>query len=146
MTHRTPGAAWVTLFAAVVTPQGGVRYSVAGHPAPVIRRSDGTVDLLEGGRSRLVGAATPDRARPTASAQLGPGDVLVAFSDGAFEQRHEDYDTSYRRLVARLTAADPTPSDQCVAAITVFSDRRGRRRGHRRHGGPRPTSTTRTHG
>lgn len=120
-----PGAALATVFAAVVTPQGEVQYSVAGHPAPVIRRADGTVEVLDHGRSRLVGAAAPDRVRPTATAQLAQGDVLVAFSDGAFEQRDASYDDTYAELVARLRNAEATPTAQCVAAITASRTDRG---------------------
>jgi len=119
LSDRTPGQAMATVFAAVVDPAGTVRYSVAGHPAPVVRRADGGVEVLDGGRSRLIGAARPDQARPTATAHLDPGDVLVAFSDGAFERRARDFDQTYARLVDRLAAADATPVDQCIAAISV---------------------------
>lgn len=119
LADRTPGQAMATVFAAVVEPDGRVRYSVAGHPAPVVRRADGSVEVLDGGRSRLVGAATPDRPRPTAETRLAPGDVLVAFSDGAFERRARDFDQTYARLVDRLAAAGPSPVEQCIAAISV---------------------------
>lgn len=119
LADRTPGQAMATVFAAIVDPDGTVRYSVAGHPAPVVRRAGGGVDVLDGGRSRLVGAATSDSARPTATAQLAPGDVLVAFSDGAFERRARDFDQTYARLVDRLEVAAATPVEQCIAAISV---------------------------
>ena len=56
---------------------------------------------------------------PTATARLGTGDVLIAFSDGAFERRDEDFDAGYDRLVARLRSAPLEPADQCIAAISV---------------------------
>jgi PAS domain S-box-containing protein len=115
---RTPGAAMATVFAAVVSPDGAVRYSVAGHPAPVVRRATGPVEVLNDGRSRLIGAALPGGERPTAVTHLEPGDVLVAFSDGTFERRGEDFDDGYAALVTRLSAAPATPVDQCIAAVS----------------------------
>jgi PAS domain S-box-containing protein len=119
LSERTPGQAMATMFAGFVDPDGTVRYSVAGHPAPVIRRTSGEVEVLDGGRSRLVGAALPDRPRTTATAHLGPGDVLVTFSDGAFERRSRDFDQTYALLVDRLAAAGAEPAEQCIAAISV---------------------------
>ncbi len=119
LSGRTPGQALATVVVAIIERNGTVRYSVAGHPAPVIRRAAGTVDVLDAARSRLIGASTGTGRRPTASAHLDAGDVLVAFSDGAFERRNEGYDAGYERLVARLLAARPEPVDQCIAAISV---------------------------
>jgi len=116
---RTPGRAMATLFVAIVAPDGAVTYSVAGHPSPVIRRAQGGTEVLDGARSLLVGAAPVTSPRPSATATLGPGDVLVAFSDGAFERRGDDFDETYGELLARLAAADATPVDQCIAAISV---------------------------
>lgn len=119
LADHAPGRALATVFAAVISPGGQVRYAVAGHPAPVIRRATGGVDILDDGRSRLIGAAHGGGARPSASVELGEGDVLVAFSDGAFERRGEHVDDSYRQLLDRLGRAAATPTDQCVAAISV---------------------------
>lgn len=119
LSGRAPGEALATVVVAVIGPHGEVRYSVAGHPSPVIHRADGRVDVLDGARSRLVGASRGTDPRPTALARLEAGDVLVAFSDGAFERRDEDFDAGYERLVARLRAAARNPVDQCIAAISV---------------------------
>lgn len=116
---RSAGAAMATLFVAVIEPDGCLRYAAAGHPAPVIRKADGSVEILDGGRSRLIGAALPTSPRSQAEAVLGPGDVLVAFSDGAFERRSADFDVAYHELVQRLVRADAEPIAQCVAAISV---------------------------
>ena len=118
LADRAPGQALATMVAATLTADGDLRYSVAGHPAPVVRRADGGVEVLDDGRSRLVGAALPRSARPEGRTRLAPGDVFVAFSDGAFEQRGDGFDATYQRLVDRLDAAAPTPTDQCIAAIT----------------------------
>lgn len=125
LAQRAPGSALATVFAAVIAPDGTLRYSAAGHPPAVVRRAGGTVDVLDGARSRLVGAAVPTSPRPVATGVLGEGDVLVAFSDGVFERRSEGFDDSYDELVARLVAAPADPVAQCVAAITVPASQGG---------------------
>jgi trans-2-enoyl-CoA reductase len=76
------------------------------------------VEPLEGARSPLIGASLRSAARTAATAQLGPGDVLVAFSDGAFERRDQDFDEAYAALVERLARADGDPTSLCIAAVT----------------------------
>jgi PAS domain S-box-containing protein len=116
--HR-PGQALATMVAAVIDPDGTLHYSVAGHPAPVVRRSDGSIEMLDRARARLLGASTTIPARSTATDHLDPGDVLVLFSDGAFEHRSAPFDVTYAGLLDRLAAADPTPTGLCVAAIST---------------------------
>jgi serine phosphatase RsbU (regulator of sigma subunit) len=86
----------------VLSPDGRLRYCCAGHPAPVIRRAHGGVDVLDGGRSPLLGAGGHGAHRTAGTAHLGEGDVLVAFSDGAFESRTRGYDDGYRDLLDRF--------------------------------------------
>jgi serine phosphatase RsbU (regulator of sigma subunit) len=117
LTDRPPGVALASMVVAVIEPDGTVRYSVAGHPAPLVRRCDGNVEPLEDGRSPLIGASRRSTSRPTATTTLAPGDVFVTFSDGTFERRGLGYDDGYASLVARLAAADATPTGQCVAAV-----------------------------
>lgn len=117
LASHPPGRALATSCAILVCPDGTIRYSGAGHPHPVIRRADGSIDVLDGARSRLLGAATSAVARSTAVDHLGPGDTLVAFSDGVFETRGLDYDDAYRRLLGRLATADDTTDGLCEAAV-----------------------------
>lgn len=122
LADHAPGEALATVLAATIAPDGTLRYSAAGHPHPVVRRADGRVDVLDGARSRLVGASADGEARPTATAHLDAGDCLVAFSDGVFESRDLDYDEGYLDLVARLAAAADHPDALCDAALAVSGD------------------------
>jgi PAS domain S-box-containing protein len=114
--HR-PGVALATLCAVLVGPDGTLRYSTAGHPHPVIRRVDGRLDVLDGAGSRILGASHQGEARITAVDTLDPGDTLVAFSDGAFESRRQDYDGGYRALLDRLAGCPGDPDGLCEAAV-----------------------------
>lgn len=117
-----PGEALATTCAMVLSPDGTIRYSAAGHPHPVIRRADGRIEVLDGARSRLLGASTGGAPRPTALDHLAEGDSLVAFSDGVFEIRGQDYDDGYLALVGRLAAAPDRPDGLCDAAVGLSDE------------------------
>jgi serine phosphatase RsbU (regulator of sigma subunit) len=57
----------------------------AGHPAPLVVRAAGGVEALPS-RGALVGAF-PGRTYAVDRVQLGPGDVLVLYTDGVVEAR-----------------------------------------------------------
>jgi sigma-B regulation protein RsbU (phosphoserine phosphatase) len=63
-----------------------VRYALAGHPPPLLRkRSTGEiVELREGG---LVLGLFPDATYPMAEVRFDPGDRLVLYTDGVTEAR-----------------------------------------------------------
>ncbi len=63
-----------------------VDIAVAGHPAPLVVREDGTVEQPDV-RGRLAGAMQHDDPYVEVSLELGPGDALVLFSDGVYEAR-----------------------------------------------------------
>jgi sigma-B regulation protein RsbU (phosphoserine phosphatase) len=75
---------FATLAWAVVDPTSGRVWSVAaGHPAPRIRRADGSVEALTAGGPLL--GVVPGARFGCAEATLAPGDTLVLFSDGLTE-------------------------------------------------------------
>lgn len=63
-----------------------LRYASAGHPAPLLRRRDGRVEVLGEGGLLLTLAASAEYA--TAEVTLDDGDRLVIFSDGLVEARN----------------------------------------------------------
>jgi len=108
-------------------------YALAGHPPPLLRRAGGEIEALEGSdlplglRARAAGAA--------ASIRLGPGDLVLFYTDGATEVSR-DVVEGERQLRAALAAvplhaADParaiqravlaerTSDDVAILALTV---------------------------
>jgi serine phosphatase RsbU (regulator of sigma subunit) len=83
---------------------GSLRYSVAGHPPPLVIQPDGTSSFLRSGRGPLLGAF-PQGTYPQARTRLAPGDTLLLYTDGLIERRGEDLDTGFARLrdLARAT-------------------------------------------
>ncbi|MGW7052889.1 SpoIIE family protein phosphatase [Streptomyces sp. NPDC054887] len=74
---------------------------VAGHPAPLLRRPDGTTDALELDAGPLLGV---DRASvyPAARIDLPPGSILALYTDGLVEERGADIDVGIDRLRTSL--------------------------------------------
>ena len=73
------------IFAELDTRAGTFRYTVAGHPAPLLMRDGKIVKSLEGGRRILLGF--PGREVPVATEALEPGDWIVLYTDGIVEAR-----------------------------------------------------------
>ncbi|MDT7741043.1 MAG: hypothetical protein QOE59_121 [Actinomycetota bacterium] len=84
-------------------------YCNAGHPPPLLRRGDGTVELLTGNLSPLIGA-TREAARDCTEVRCRPGDVLVLHTDGLIESPGNDPDES-TALLARTLAAQTDVED-----------------------------------
>ena len=74
---------FLTLFCALIAPDGTLDFVNAGHNPAILMRASGKTELLSSG-SMLLGAF--DFAEYHAhKTKLGPGDVLVIFSDGVTE-------------------------------------------------------------
>lgn len=105
--HHRHTHMYATIFFGVLDPaSGALCYINAGHPAPALIRADGTIDLLEASGPAVGFMA--DSTFGVATAQIGPGDTLLAYTDGASEAR----DTSGEllgegRLLDELRAPAP---------------------------------------
>ncbi len=64
-----------------------LQYSRAGHPSPLVRLPDGTVQVLDGGLRTPVGVAGLEGGVVEAETELPRGATLIAFSDGLVERR-----------------------------------------------------------
>ena len=93
------GALGTTVVLAVIdTRSRMIAYSSAGHPPPVLAHSDGTWELLDQATDPPLGARPQHIPRPQATVPYTPGDVLVLYTDGLIERRHEDIDAGLHRL------------------------------------------------
>ena len=108
-----------TLVNARICPAGGgfdVRLANAGHPSPLVLRADGTLELADGARGPLVGVLA-DAQFGEASMHLGPGDLLLLYTDGVTEVRTTDLDLGERELRATLGAEAGASAEEVVAAV-----------------------------
>ncbi|MEJ2867439.1 SpoIIE family protein phosphatase [Actinomycetospora sp. OC33-EN08] len=84
-------------------------YCNAGHPPPLLRRGDGSVELLTGNLSPLIGA-TRAAERDCTEVHLHAGDLLVLHTDGLIEGPGMDSDER-TDLLARTLAEAPDVDD-----------------------------------
>ncbi len=119
LVRRGISGRFVTLFFAVLTPEGRLTYCNAGHNPPMLVGADGEVRRLEVGGIVLGLFEGVDFAEATVD--LAPGDFLVVFSDGVSEAMSaagEEYGDD--RLIASL--ADISAGDAESRLARIFGD------------------------
>ena len=105
---------------------GALRYVNAGHPYPLLRRVDGTVDKLMGGHRPLLGLRRSElRTQPAAVAVAAfePGAAILLYTDGLIERRHASLDEQIGHLAAVFAALDRSESAAVTADLVVRSVR-----------------------
>lgn len=93
----------------------------AGHPPPLLLRSNGDVEQLSEAVDAPLGTEVTDRRQFTAS--IREGDTLLLYTDGLIERRTEDIDRGQDRLadaLPKLSAGDLT--DQLAALVESVRD------------------------
>ena len=95
------GAFNATAVCMVVNPaEGELTWARAGHPYPVVVRSDG-VDWLDDVGGPPLGFGQEPKYRNSVR-HLGLDDLIVLYSDGLIERRGESIDEGFRRLEAAV--------------------------------------------
>ncbi|MDQ0772517.1 PAS domain-containing protein/anti-sigma regulatory factor (Ser/Thr protein kinase) [Streptomyces aurantiacus] len=94
----------------------------AGHLPPVLRRPDGTTDILvtEGGPP--LGVIT-QADFPMSPLPLQPGTVVALTTDGLVESAELDLEDGLRRLAGQLAAADPAHLGLVADALLADANR-----------------------
>ncbi|MFE4257268.1 SpoIIE family protein phosphatase [Streptomyces sp. NPDC056883] len=83
-----------------------LKWSNAGHPAPLLVAADGVVESLTQ-HDVLLHHALPPSPRTCSSRSLGPGSTLLLYTDGLVEERGEDIEASIGLLAHLLATAPP---------------------------------------
>jgi serine phosphatase RsbU (regulator of sigma subunit)/anti-sigma regulatory factor (Ser/Thr protein kinase) len=100
---------------------GTLRFANAGHPPPLIRRADGTVERVTEGLSHPLGV-TMTRRHVEAGVTLGVGEALLLYTDGLVERRGEVIDLGIDRLAARLAEPFAGTADACERIVADLDD------------------------
>ena len=120
--HSTESNRFATLFLALYEDRTRrLRYTNAGHNAPILIRASGTVERLTTG-GMMVGAFEWAKYEEEAAA-LGPEDVLLIFSDGISEAENEAGEEYGEERLARFAVGRRELSaDELRNAIFVEVD------------------------
>lgn len=111
-----PPEKFVTLFCARLDPkEGRLEYVNAGHPAPLLRSSDGSLSELTL-TGPIVSPVFADIARDEESVAMGPGSVLLLYTDGLSEARGESGLYGEERLRDHF-AAQSARGDELLASL-----------------------------
>jgi len=119
------GGKFVTFFYALFDLDAKtIRYTNAGHNAPILVRADGSAIELDGGGPALARLMT-STPYTDASVEFGSGDRLVLFTDGVTEARSpsgEDFgEASLLAIVRDGTGDARTMRTEILTAIQQFS-------------------------
>lgn len=115
--RRTVGGSFVALGYLALPPGGGrVRYALAGQPPPLVRRS-GTVEELPLPPHRVPLGALRTGGHRLLDADLAPGDLLLAYSDGVVDARSPEGEQFGDERLARALATSPGDPDEVVCHL-----------------------------
>ncbi|MDG6109547.1 SpoIIE family protein phosphatase [Dactylosporangium aurantiacum] len=100
-----PDTVLVSVFCAVVdTRTAVIRYASAGHPPPLLRHADGSVQRLADKPGPIIGIGLHNHAELEVTA---PGSTLVLYTDGLVEVAGEGLDFGVQRLADAVSRMDP---------------------------------------
>jgi serine phosphatase RsbU (regulator of sigma subunit) len=110
-----------------ISRRGGsalLEWSAAGHPPPLLRRPDGSVQVLAGGHGPMLGVSTlmaeGSRGHGGARLEVEPGSVVLCYTDGLADAVGPELDPfeAAEELARKLAdqPADATP-DELVSAL-----------------------------
>jgi serine phosphatase RsbU (regulator of sigma subunit) len=122
---RTGGTReFMSIFYALLDPGSGeLEFASAGHPFPLLRRWDGTIEEL--GQGGLPLGVRRDVAFSSLNVRLEPGDVLVLYSDGLPEGIDTQGRTFGYEQLHQLVALPGTPRAIHERILLAFDSHRG---------------------
>jgi PAS domain S-box-containing protein len=121
----TEASIFVTVFLTFLNlADGQITYCGGGHPSAVIRRTDGSVALLQS-QSPLVGSFS-GLEYTESSAQLDFGEYLFLYTDGALEARRDSEMFGEERLL-EVVKSSPDGAHACERLLSAVTDFAGGR-------------------
>ena len=117
-----PTNLYVTLAHGVYDPRdGGVVLALGGHPAPLLRRTDGRVEPVNARPGLMIGCAPVAPVYKDKALTLAPGETLILYTDGYTEAFTPDRrDFGVEGLSAALSGPRTAmPLRQCAEEVTA---------------------------
>jgi sigma-B regulation protein RsbU (phosphoserine phosphatase) len=115
---KCPANRFITFFFSVLdAATGELTFANAGHNPPIVIRASGESQMLEGGGPVL--GVLPIAPYSEQREHLGPGDLLVLYSDGVTEANNANFDEfGEDRFIEVLKQHRHEPAAAIVAAVT----------------------------
>ncbi|MFF3500044.1 SpoIIE family protein phosphatase [Streptomyces sp. NPDC003247] len=111
------GAMCTTVFCGVLSPETGLlTYSSAGHPPGILTHPDGTIRLLDDGRS-LPLAVRPGRQRPEGACTLPARATLLLYTDGLVERRRRSLNVGIDLAGQAVQQGRNVPVDELATQV-----------------------------
>lgn len=113
MAQKQVGGSFTTAILAVLDPHSStLAYTSAGHHPPMLRHSDGTVEMLSCDNGGPPLAVVPEARIGSHFHTLRPGDTVLLYTDGAVEATNLDGEQfGMARLREALAAAEGSPQE-----------------------------------
>jgi phosphoserine phosphatase RsbU/P len=121
-----PTALFVTLAHGVYDPRdGSVVVAVGGHPPPLVRATDGSVQVLDLRPGLMLGATPVEPLAEDRRLTLAPGETLVLYTDGFTEAFTPDRKTMFgiEGLVEVLGKSASSPLGVCAERARTAIER-----------------------
>jgi serine phosphatase RsbU (regulator of sigma subunit) len=118
-----PGQIATVLCAVLPSPYDTARLASAGHLPPLLATPDGGATYVQVPVSPPLGVMEIHPA--AATIRVEPGSLLLAYTDGLIERRHESLDLGLERLAAVVTADEPDLVCRRVMEALVGHDEPG---------------------
>lgn len=110
---------FVSLALLEIDLKGSVIYCNAGHPRPILMRTDGSVERLDRGGPIL--GPVPNASYAIGVQCMGPGDLIVLFTDGVTEATaDDDEEYGYERLIHSVRTV--RHRDPAAIVDRIFTD------------------------
>lgn len=115
---------FVALAYLAAVEDGRIDYVLAGQPEPLLRRADGSLCELTPPLHRIPLGGLADGTYRVRSEKIGPGDVLLCYSDGVTDAVNADGEIfgfeRLRRIVEENHSGPRELVHELIAAIDVF--------------------------
>ena len=105
--HFEAGALTTALYATISPDRTTIRASSAGHLRPVLAAPDQPAALIDIPVDAPLGIGHPHGTRHTTDVDLPPAALLLCYTDGLVERRHQIIDTGIKALINVVRPGDP---------------------------------------
>ncbi|MBL8228219.1 MAG: SpoIIE family protein phosphatase [Bryobacterales bacterium] len=125
LVERTEGEKYATVFCGVVSRDGMLRWSNAGHCPPLLMRLSGEILKLEATSMPL--GMLEDAEFTVVQTQLEPGDKIIVYTDGVSEAQNRQrqfFETKRLELLLRANAGKSCDAliQNVISAVETFTE------------------------